>query len=210
MGEKEAMKILQIIKALIYKDRENLHTSLPGEIVEYEHNKRKAKVKPLIKFRKPDGTFLEYPIITGVPVVFPCSSTASFIFPVKKGDKVLLVFAERSIDEWLFDGRDMEPEIHRMHSISDCVAIPGLQPFTQTNPADEGNVEIHNDSQKIVIKQNGDIEIGGSSLSELVKKSIITAFNSHTHLGVTVGSGVTGTPSTPLIEASHITRTKVE
>lgn len=209
MGEKEAMKIFQIIKALIYKDRENLHTSLPGEIVEYDHNKRKAKVKPLIKFRKPDGTFLEYPIITGVPVVFPCSSTASFIFPVKKEDKVLLVFAERSIDEWLFDGRDMEPEIHRMHSISDCVAIPGLQPFTQTNPADEGNVEIHNGSQKIVIKQNGDIEIGGVSLSEVVKKSIISAFNTHTHTAPS-GGGLTTTPTIPLIEIEHTTRTKVE
>ena len=209
------MRILQIIKALIYKDRENLHTSLPGEVVEYDHNKRKAKVKPLIKFRKPDGAFLEYPIITGVPVVFPCSSTASFIFPIKKGDKVLLVFAERSIDEWLFDGRDMEPEIHRMHSISDCVAIPGLQPFTQTNPADEGNVELHNGSQKIVIKQNGDIEIGGSSLKEIVTKEFFALYNSHTH--PYIDSGTPSTTSAPVVglitpinEVDYKTRTKVE
>jgi hypothetical protein len=212
------MTLLQVIKNLIKKDRENLHTSLPGEIVEYDHSKRKAKVKPLIKFRKRDGTFLEYPIITGVPVVFPCSSTASIIFPIKRGDKCLLVFAERSIDEWLFDGRDMEPMIPRLHSISDCVAIPGLQPFTQSNPADEGNVEIHNGSQKVVIKQNGDIEVGGSNMKELITREFFSVYNSHTHAvsgAATLVPNVqimdTPVPVPPAIsENLYKTRTKVE
>ena len=216
------MKLLDIIKALIKKDRENLHTSLPGEIVEYDHAKRKAKVKPLIKFQKRDGTFLEYPIITGVPVVFPCSGTASIIFPINRGDKCLLVFAERSIDEWLFDGRDMEPTIPRLHSISDCVAIPGLQPFTQSNPAKEGNLEIQNGSQKVVIRQNGDIEVGGSNIKELITREFFAVFNSHKHNWSGTGSGITTAPLTgvsdvplppPTIaqpESGYKTRTKVE
>lgn len=211
------MTLLQVIKNLIKKDRENLHTSLPGEIVEYDHAKRKAKVKPLIKFQKRDGTFLEYPIITGVPVVFPCSSTASIIFPIKRGDKCLLVFAERSIDEWLFDGRDMEPTIPRLHSISDCVAIPGLQPFTQSNPAEEGNVEIHNGPQKIVVKSNRDIEIGSDNISQVVKIAIVEAlndfigtYNLHTHSVVEGVAGPTANQQMSLIEQLYKTRTKVE
>lgn len=204
------MKFLEVLKAHIKKDRENLHTSLPGEIVEYDHAKRKAKVKPLIKFQKKDGTFLEYPIITGVPVVFPCSSSASLIFPVKAGDKCLLVFAERSIDEWLFDGRDMEPEIHRLHSISDCVAIPGLQPFTENNPADEGTLQLKNGEQRVIIKANGDIEIGISDIKEVVTKAFFAFFNDHTH---TISGGNTLTPTvqiTELTESLYKTRTKVE
>jgi hypothetical protein len=204
------MRLLDIIKSLIKNDRENLHTSLPGEIVEYSHAKRKAKVKPLIKFQKKDGTFLEYPIITGVPVVFPCSSSASLIFPVKSGDRCLLVFAERSIDEWLFDGRDMEPEIHRLHSISDCIAIPGLQPFTENNPADEGTLQLKNGEQKVIIKANGDIEIGVSDIKEVVTKAFFDFFNEHTH---PAPGGTTSAPLVPITESTeglYKTKTKIE
>ena len=50
-----------------------VHTSMPGKIVSFDPSTGLATVLPTMKFRKPDGTTMEYPQITGVPVMFPQS-----------------------------------------------------------------------------------------------------------------------------------------
>lgn len=76
-----------------------------------------------------------------------------------------------------------------------------------------GEIEASNGKGKIIMRENGDIELGDSSLKQLITEDIITAMNAHTHAGVTVGGGVTAVPvyAPPLSTFLHATqKTKAE
>ena len=71
---------------------EDMHTALPGEIKSYDPDKGVATVLPKAKFTKPDGSMMDFPEISGVPVMFPQSKNVTIAWPIKKGDGCLLVF----------------------------------------------------------------------------------------------------------------------
>lgn len=66
---------------------EDMHTALPGEIKSYDPDKGVATVLPKAKFTKPDGSMMDFPEISGVPVMFPQSKNVTIAWPIKKGDK---------------------------------------------------------------------------------------------------------------------------
>ena len=84
------------------KATENMHTALPGEIVKFDAAKGLASVQPKAKFKKPNGETLDFPVITGVPVVFPQSANVSIAWPIKPGDGCLIVFCESALDFWMY------------------------------------------------------------------------------------------------------------
>lgn len=187
-----------------------IHTALPGRIESYDHEKQKADVKPLLKRVYKDGEVLDVPVVPSVPVVFPRGNSSSLTFPLKKGDGVLLVFAERSLDKWLSEGGIVAPDDPRKFDLTDAVAIPGLYPFNVPGLAanNEDVILIHGENfitikssgeieisgaNKIVLRANGDIEIGGAGLKKLMTETIISSFNTHLHLSASPGS-VTGPP----------------
>ena len=65
---------------------EDIHTALPGEIKSYDPDKGVATVLPKAKFTKPDGSTMDFPEISGVPVMFPQSKNVTIAWPIKKGD----------------------------------------------------------------------------------------------------------------------------
>lgn len=84
-------------------------------------------------------TAQEYPVIPNVPVVMPRSANAGYSvnIPVTKGDSVLLVFGDRSIDNWQSTGSVAAPAeqiMPRLHDITDAIAIVGLGADTQPIP----------------------------------------------------------------------------
>ena len=138
------------------------------------------------------------------------------MFPVAKGDIVLLVFADRCIDTWFTNGNDSDPKELRQHHISDAIAIPGLRDSTRAladAPASGGK-------SLIIGKAGGaQLELGDTSVAKealaLAKKvnddfkSVKSDFDNHMHqagtaliapAGVIAApcTGVTSTPVTPL------------
>lgn len=63
---------------------EDMHTALPGEIKSYDPDKGVATVLPKAKFTKPDGSTMDFPEISGVPVMFPQSKTSLSHGPSRK------------------------------------------------------------------------------------------------------------------------------
>lgn len=109
---------------------------LPAKVEEYFPDEQKVDVKPLIKRRivgeEGEELLEELPIIPDVPVRFPRNANFFMTFPLAPGDLVMLVFAERSLDNWLAGtGEDTDPDEFRMHDITDAVACPGLYPFSE-------------------------------------------------------------------------------
>lgn len=165
----------------------NIHTSLPGAIIDYDYTTQKASVQPLLNKVWADGTFTPMPILNNVPVIFPRAGGASLTFPVVKGDTCLLLFIERSTDLWKSVGGQVNPDDPRKFSLSDAVAVMGLFPFSEQSEAiNNEDVLLTYKNSSITIKQSGDIVINtagkvaiGNSTVELLQ-TLITLLNSFT------------------------------
>ncbi len=184
-----------VVLGAISRAMSGIRVALPGRVESYDPTTQRASVKPLIQ----DGYYDEagerqtdpLPIVTDVPVAFQGSGTAFQSFPVSVGDTVLLVFCSSSIDKWLVQGGEVDPEDDRRHHLSDAVAIPGFRsgPFV-TDPA---AWVISADLLKLGSKDANDPVIRKSDLA-----GFISTYNGHTH--VETGS----TTNTPLPTQSTI------
>jgi phage baseplate assembly protein V len=142
----------------------DLRVCIPGRVEKYDHAIQRAEVKPLVNRWYADGQAQEMPVIAGVPVVFPRSGGASLTLPVKSGDGVLLLFSDRSIDKWLKSGGIVTPDDRRKHSLSDCIAIPGLYSFADQSPAENNDdVLMQYDGSNVRLKPGGNAEIETSA-----------------------------------------------
>lgn len=151
------------IRGAIQYQLNNVHTALPGVIVSYDSLDNSASVKPSINKAYSDGTTQDLPIIQKVPIVFPVAGQATITFPINAGDPCLLIFIERSTEEWKRSGPDQAPSDPRKFDLSDAIAIPGLIPLSQSvgnpNPQD---LVIKYLNSSIIISQNGDVSIESS------------------------------------------------
>lgn len=143
-----------------------LHTAMPGFIEKYDAATGKADVQPVLKrvYLDEDGQEVEvpYPVITNVPVACPRGGGAFVSLPLKKGDPVWLIFAERSLDGYLeTDGaQQLDPQDARRHHISDAIAYPGGGTFTNHIPnahADDLVVGLESGDAELHIKPNGEV-----------------------------------------------------
>jgi len=105
----------------------NVHTAFPGSVDKYDPDKRRADIQPFLKRKLPDGQFMNFPIITDVPVLFFGTKNCSIHAPLEKGDEVLVVVCERSTDQWRDEGgTGIEDDDPRRFNLMDSFAIPGL------------------------------------------------------------------------------------
>ena len=109
---------------------DDIHTIIPGTIEKYEgHKERKATVKPLVKLRTNKELIIGIDPIENVPVIFPSTKTFNLLYPLKKGDGVLLLFSEVRIGNYLNSTIEQEADDSSRFSLTDCIAIPGLWSF---------------------------------------------------------------------------------
>lgn len=184
----------------------NVHTCFPGIITEFDSAKQLATVQPSMKFKKPDGTSMDYPKLYGVPIVYPHSylKNATIAYPIVPGDGCLVVCAEQSIDYWMY-GQETDTDLQ--FDMTDAICIPGL--FNEPDPdmteacdhkaiildiagvrikiCEDGYVTI-TASTKVVI--NGDLRVNGeiSASGEVIASdSICLTHHPHTctHCGST-------------------------
>jgi hypothetical protein len=145
----------------------DVHTSMIAQVEVYDAQTRKASVKPQLSRRLRDDRELELPVINDVPVIWPGTSNSILSMPLTKGDTVLIVFIERSIDEWLSLGVLNSPEDKRRHDLSDAVAIPGLFYFGIDNGADAVDLRLRFKDSDIKITNGGDLKFSGGPLGKV-------------------------------------------
>jgi len=184
-----------------------IHTAMPGTIEQYDYTTQKANIQPSLQRKYRDDSIVKLPVLVNVPIIWPRTSEGGISFPLKRGDSCLIIFSERSLDEWLTLGKLCTPSDIRRFDLSDGIAIPGLFAFNTNGPADNNeDFQIVYKGTTIRIKSNGNIEIGNSNLQAIVTENFLT----HTHIvtvavtvdpGTHIGTG-TGTAaaaiSTPL------------
>ena len=192
---------------------DNIHTALPGVITAYDYTTKKASVQPTIKKIFENGEKLTMPIITNVPVIFPGTSKGVIHFEITPGqDTCLIVFTERSLENWLSSDptQSAEPGDPRQMDLSDAVCIPGL--FSLASPGKVANtgsgLEIINENGYINLLNDGTMELNGNTKSfvthaelDSALQTFITALNTHTHSAAAMVAGpypVTGVTGVPV------------
>lgn len=154
-------EFIQAILGQIDGKISGIHTAAPGKVISYEGGL--ASVQPSLKYKVEDGRVLDAPVIVNVPVYFPTGGSASITYPIKAGDDCCIVFAERSIDDWLLGGEADDP---RKFDLTDAMCFVGMKPSrSHSNDA----IEITHGSCKLRMPEGGpvtlntDIVIGGIS-----------------------------------------------
>lgn len=140
----------------------NINSCTLGMIEKFDAKKMKAEVTPLVKYKNKDGTMEKRPLLIEVPVSF--LKAGSFVIrpPYKKGDVVLVVFADNDIENALLSGDVSEPNSTRVHSLDDAIAVAAIMPFAEELPDEHSEdlvIAIDTFSSKVVIKENGEILI---------------------------------------------------
>jgi len=93
----------EVIAQQAQAEREDQWGNMPGEIVDYDHAKGTATIKPLFKKKKADGTDLELPNLLEVPIDFPRTGNSAITHPLPAGTKVNLSPQMRSMENYDVD-----------------------------------------------------------------------------------------------------------
>lgn len=150
-------EFVEQVKQTVDSMLDQVHTCAPGKIVSFDPATCQATVLPAMKIKKPDGKLMDYPQITGVPVLFPQSSAqgTTIAYPVKAGDGCLVLFSEQALDQFLYQ-RDTGTDLR--FDLSNAVAIVGI--FAKGNSAmkkacTNGSIVIQNQAVSVEIAPGG-------------------------------------------------------
>ncbi len=187
------------VKSAIQHQMTEVHMCMPGKIESYNSGDNTATVKPTISRRMRGAAEpVEYPVIPKVPVVQPRTAKARINFPIEPGDLVLLVFADRNIENWLQSRGDEPKETRdlRQHDLSDVFAIVGGYPLeVPAPPKFPGALNIEVEPGTKVAVTNGTVELL-DLFDQIMEKldAVLINVQAMTMLGVTSGGGVSGVP----------------
>ena len=184
----ETPTLEQVLAHAAEKRLLDVHTSIPGAVVDYDSTKQTATIQPLIRASREDeaGELIveRLPILNDVPVSFVGAGNCSITWPLAKGDTGMIFFAEGSIAKWKQTGGDVDPDDDRRFSISDAVFLPGLRSLKNKVPA----AGVHATAMTLRAPL---IHAGGTQS---------LAFADHTHLdsnGMETSGPITGTLPNP-------------
>lgn len=161
MSESQTPRLAEVIEAALNGALEGVRVALPGRIEDYDKATRRATVQLLVQDGHVDGdgerqTTTIAPL-TDVPVMRVGSGIERFKFPVRPGDRCLVVFASSSIAKLKSVDDVVDPDDDRHHHEADGIAITGL--FFGGSDAAGTFVEI--DDQDV-------LNLGGSPATEPV------------------------------------------
>jgi hypothetical protein len=122
-GTSTRNQALEFLSAVAEDERGNINTMIPGEIVSYDATRQKATVQPRLAMKVGDQT-IRAPELMEVPYAYQRAGGVVWHSEPKKGDEVMLVASQRSLDRSGDDASDTSGERGRMHSLSDTVAMP--------------------------------------------------------------------------------------
>lgn len=173
----------------------DIYTSIPGIVVSVDNlADQRITVQPAINMRSEDGVAVtERPPILNVPLHMPVTKQGGLTYPISVGTPVFLMFSMRGLQNWKrSNGYPTTPSDTRKFDIRDCVAIPGIYPFSEAQ--NKGRVNAHS-TDDVVLVHN----IGGSECEIRLKPNGDVIVNSPNQVQVNcVTSEVNASSSTTI------------
>jgi hypothetical protein len=186
--------LADVVRKHIRVNLTDLHVAIPARVERVDLAKGLIDAKPLVKDSHDDAEGnrvpVSVPVICNVPVIFPGVGGMRITFPISKGDTVMLLFSERSLDTWLVRGGEVDPVDDRRHQLSDAVAIPGLRDFAHPWKGTS--------SSAVTIGQDGATQHGAGMGDRLRTEldAVWNAITNHIHLAACTGGTTTVSPTT--------------
>lgn len=191
MSNREA-SLQELLGSAFQSQMNNIHTAIPCIVVAVRQNGDTAMVdiQPTVNQKFKDGTTRERPVILGVPVSFPVSSTAGVLFPIKTGTTGTAIFSMRGLEVWKNgQGTPSAPNNASKFDKSDALFYPGIQPpgVSVANPSK--HVWPHSNNDVVVfnnlgsgteneyrLKANGDVDIStNQNVNVICQNATVTA-----------------------------------
>lgn len=203
----EPVELPTLLEAYVRDGLNHVHKAMPAIVDAYDATTQTCTVHVAVKQPLPDGTYQEFPALSGIKVGHLRGGGFIVATPLVKGDAVLLIFLDQSPAEWHQTGAVGEPKDTRRHGLY-CYALPVAFPDSAKAVSASGT--------KLVIGRDGQdqrIEIdaafislgpGATDFAAMASKvdtaisNLVTWANTHVHTGVTTGPGSSGTPGTPI------------
>lgn len=149
----------------------NMYTSIPGVVISVDSlEEQRITVQPTVNMRSADGIDVtERPPILNVPLHMPVTREGGLTYPISPGTPVYLIFSMRGLQNWKRgNGSPAAPSDIRRFDVRDCVAIPGIYPFSEARNQNrslshsvDDVVLVHNigtgNEVEIRLKPNGDV-----------------------------------------------------
>ena len=231
--------LLGLQNSALRKALGDLHTCLPGEVVAVRSDAPDARqfvdVLPMLQRAvvNEDGEPLDepLPLLQMVPVGYMQGGGFFVSVPLRPGDPVLVVFAERSLDSWIQTAKPgartpVVPGDVSMHSLQGAIALP-LGPAPRARllaGVDASDMVVGTASGAILarFKPDGSVMfVEGTefvALANLVANELSAlwnAVNGHSHQVATTGSATaqTGTAApqpSPIGAAGPVAATKTK
>lgn len=165
------------IRTIIDRVMLDVCVCLPGKIVSYDFETQYADVEIQLLQGYSNGNTLPYPVIPNVPVKHPrgLGGTAFIHMPLVAGDDVVLVFSQRSLDNWKTQGGMSDPDDPRKHHITDAYALVGGSALPDAfTPETDDAIEITNGAASLQVFADGGFKIknGENELVSLVQQVV--------------------------------------
>lgn len=113
-----------------------------GRISTFDKGNQTANVEIQFKRRVTDTEIADYPVLQDCPVFVLQGGGAYIDLPIAAGDYCLVLFNDRNIDTWWDTADVAQPDTRRKHSLSDGIAIVGINPRTSVRDIDGSIVRI--------------------------------------------------------------------
>jgi len=123
--------LAHVIRASIDNAVAGLRVAVPGRIVSFDSTTQTATIQVLLTeiYEDRDGELENesVPLLPDIPVLIYGTIDFSIQIPIKPNDPGLLIFSDRSLDNWQSKGGEQDPQDLRRHDITDAIFIPGLR-----------------------------------------------------------------------------------
>ncbi len=115
----------ELANAVFQVNMMDLNICLPVEVRKFNKSELTADIRPEFDAGFFDGSVVEALTIFDVPILYPMSGDSALVFPLKKGDKGIIIVSQRSIDNWRSNGSRL-PSDSDLFPIGSCFLIPGV------------------------------------------------------------------------------------
>ena len=190
----------QEIKNMVLDRLRDVHTILPGKIVAFDPDRCEASILPYGKYKKPDGSMIDFPQLNEVPVYIMQGSgqAATVVYPVKPDDECIVLFSEQTLETWRTKA---ESHTDLRFDLSNATAIIGM--FAKPNPlmiqaVEQDALIIDRNGTRITLLPNNSITIAGNltiqgNLNVSGTGNIGgVVVNTHTHTSTQPGTNTSG------------------
>lgn len=189
----------QRLELEFWKNAMRLNTAIPGIINSFDATKQTVSATPGIKAKYIDPengnvTYLQYPVITNIPLSIIRGAGLSITQPITPGYPCTLIFSQRSIDNFVLEkavanpveGNNPMTSIIRCMDLTDAMCFPGIVTAKDIIPnyatdaieirSDDGKVKVTVKKDTLTLTQDtATIQIQGGNITMVAGTINITA-----------------------------------